>query len=189
MDEKDRKIVRQLQRDGRTSYEKLGKIVGFSGVGARKRGEKLLGRGMIKISALLNAKALELNAALVMLETESAQAMRNILERFKDCPRIVHMFTSLGGYNLIALVVAEDQETLQGISMEKCSLRTAEGVRRSEFYPIEEIEYSPYLPVREHLASRSLEIAPCTVDCRSCERYASLKCVRCPATHYYRGSL
>lgn len=189
MDEKDRKIVAQLHRNGRTSYEKLAKIVGFSSVGAKKRVEKLIGKGTIKISALLNAQATRLNAALVMLETESADAMRNILERFRACPRIVHMFTSLGGYNLIALVVAEDQDTLQGISMEKCSLRTAEGVRRSEFYPIGEIHYSPYLPVREHLASRSRTVAPCAVDCRSCERYASLKCVRCPATHYYRGSL
>ncbi|MDH5704301.1 MAG: AsnC family transcriptional regulator [Aigarchaeota archaeon] len=189
MDEKDRKIVRQLQRDGRTSYEKLGKIVGFTSVGAKKRVEKLISKGTIKISALLNIQAVKLNAALIMLETESADAMRKILERFKDCPRIVQMFTSLGGYNLIALVIAEDQDTLQGISMEKCSLRTAEGVRRSEFCPIGEIEYSPYLPVRENLASRSRAVAPCTVDCRSCERYISLKCVRCPATHYYRGPL
>lgn len=189
MDEKDRKIIVQLQRDGRTSYEKLGEIIGFTSVGAKKRVKKLLDKGMIKISALLNAQKMELNAALVMLETESADAMRKILEKFKNCPRIVHMFTSLGGYNLIALVIAEDQDTLQGISIEKCSLRTAEGVRRSEFYPIGEIDYSPYLLIREHLAFKSRAVAPCMVDCRSCERYASLKCVRCPATHYYRGSL
>ena len=71
------------------------------------------------------------------------------------------------GYHLI---VAEDQSTLESISVEKCSLRSGEGIRRSEFYPIGNIHYSPFLPVREYLTHKERITAPCNVDCRTCQR-------------------
>ena len=189
MDEVDRKIISQLQLDGRTTLEELGKITGYTSMGAKKRIDKLLEREVIKVSALLNLRPLNLCAAIVLLEIASADAMQRLLDRFRDCPRVVHIFTTLGGYNLIALVVAEDQDTLESISMEKCSLRSSEGIRRSEFYPIGNIHYSPFLAIREHLTHKEKTISPCNVDCRPCQRYKAKKCVGCPATTYYRGTL
>ena len=189
MDEVDRKIISQLQLDGRTTFEGLGKMIGYTSMGVKKRIDKLLKGEVIKVSALLNLKPLNLCAAIVLLEIESAHAMQRLLERFKDCPRVVHIFTTLGGYNLIALVVAEDQETLESISMEKCSLRSSEGIRRSEFYPIGNVHYSPFLSIREYLTHKERTISPCNVDCGPCQRYKAKKCVGCPTTHYYHGPL
>jgi DNA-binding Lrp family transcriptional regulator len=62
---------------------------------------------------LLNPFSFKLFPAIVLMEMESAEAMQNLLERFKDCPRVVHIFKTIGGYNLIALVVAEDQIPLK----------------------------------------------------------------------------
>jgi DNA-binding Lrp family transcriptional regulator len=126
LDEVDRKIISQLQQDGRTTFEELAKIVGFSSMGVKKRVDRLKERGILKISGLLNIKQLDLHAALVLIEIESSEALERLLKRFKDCPRVVSIFTTLGGYNLIALVVAENQDTLESISMEKCSLRSSE---------------------------------------------------------------
>lgn len=189
MDEVDRKIISQLQRDGRTTFEELGRITGFTSMGAKKRVDRLLEEGVIKISTSLNLKSLNLHAAIVLLEMENADAMQRLLERFRDCPRVVHIFTTLGGYNLIALVVAENQETLESISMEKCSLRSSGGIRRSEFYPIGNIHFSPFLPVREQLTHKERTDAPCNVDCITCSRYQTQNCVGCPATSCYRGTL
>ena len=125
----------------------------------------------------------------MLLEMESVEAMQRLLERFRECPRVVHISTTLGGYNLIALIVAEDQGTLENIPVEKCSLRSGKGIRRPEFYPIGNIYYSPFLPVREHLTHRGRTITPCNVDCRPCQRYRSKECVGCPTTNYYRGPL
>ena len=158
-------------------------------MGAKKRVERLLEKEILKISALVNVKHLDLDAAIVLIEIEGAEAMQRLLERFKECPRVVHIFTTLGGYNIIALVVAEDRDTLESISVEKCSLRSSEGIRRSEFYPIGNIHYSPFLSVREHLVQKERKITPCKVDCRPCDRYKTEKCVGCPATNHYRGSL
>jgi len=189
LDEVDRKIISQLQQDGRTTFEELAKIVGFSSMGVKKRVDRLLERGILKVSSLLNVKQLNLQAAVVLIEIESSEALDRLLQRFKDCPRVVNIFTTLGGYNLIALVVAEDQDTLESISMEKCSLRSSEGIRRSEFYPIGNIHYSPFLPIREHLTHKERTTTPCNVDCRPCNRYKAQKCVGCPTAIYYRGTL
>ena len=189
MDDVDRKIISQLQVNGRTTFEELGKIVGYTSMGVKKRLKKLLEQDVIKVSALINLEPLKLYAAIVLLEMESSEAMQKLLERFKDCPRVVQIFTTLGGYNLIALEVAEDKDTLESISMEKCSLRSSEGIRRSEFYPIGNIYHSPFLPIREHLTHKERTTTPCNVDCRPCNRYKAQKCVGCPTAIYYRGTL
>ncbi|MGB9778701.1 MAG: Lrp/AsnC family transcriptional regulator [Candidatus Bathyarchaeales archaeon] len=189
MDDIDRKIISQLQLDGRATLEKLAEQVGFTSMGVKKRLQRLISQSAIQVSASLNPFFFKLSPAVVLLEMESAEAMQKLLERFKDCPRVIHIFKTIGGYNLIALVIAENQETLESISIEKCSLRSSAGIRRSEFYPIGEIHFSPFLPVREYLAHKERKIAPCNVDCKPCTRYANGKCVGCPTTIHYRGTL
>jgi len=189
MDDIDRKIISQLQVDGRTTFETLGKITGYTSMGAKKRLGKLLESEAIKVSAQLNLKHFNLCSAIVLIETDGPETTHRLLERFEDCPRVVYMFTTIGGYNVIALVVAENQETLESISMEKCSLRSEKGIRRSEFYPIRDVGYSPFMPIRRHLAHKDLPAPPCNVDCKPCGRYKSEQCVGCPATEYYRGHL
>ena len=56
----------------------------------------------------MNPSFFKLYPAVVLLEMESAEAMQRLLERFKDCPRVINIFKTIGGYNLIALVVAEN---------------------------------------------------------------------------------
>jgi len=188
-DKVDRQILSQLVRDGRASYKRLGEVVGYTPMGVKRRVEKLLSQGVIRVSASLNVDALRLYTALIFLEIESGEALDRIMRRFEECPRIVYLFSLLSGYNLAALVIAEDRDTLESESMERCSLRSQEGVRRTEFYPIGEVLYSPYLPIRIDLMHRGLEIAPCGAECGGCSRYQAGKCVGCPATKFYRGPL
>ncbi|MEM1990682.1 MAG: AsnC family transcriptional regulator [Candidatus Bathyarchaeia archaeon] len=189
MDEVDRRIISGLQLNGRATLEELAENIGYTSMGVRKRLQRLLEQGAIKVSALLNPFYFRLFPAIVLLEMESAEAMQNLLDRFMDCPRVVQIFKTLGGYNLIAIVVAEDQNTLESISIEKCSIRSGAGVRRSEFYPVSDIYFSQFLPVREYLTSKKRSAAPCGVDCKPCTRYVGGKCVGCPSTVDYRGIL
>jgi Lrp/AsnC family leucine-responsive transcriptional regulator len=189
LDEIDKKIITQLQADGRTTLEELSKITGFTSMGIKKRLERLIKNEIIKVSALINPSSLKLHPAIVMLEMESAEAMQNVLDRFEECPRVIQIFKTLGGYNLIALVVAETKETLESISMEKCSLRCSKGIRRSEFYPISDTYFSPFFQIRENLAHKEKKVTPCNVECDPCKRYETQKCVGCPTTSHYKGSL
>jgi DNA-binding Lrp family transcriptional regulator len=189
LDDIDKKIIGQLQSDGRATLQDLAKTVGFTSMGTKKRLERLLKKDIVKVSALINPSVLKLHPAIIMLEMESAEAMQELLDRFEECPRVVQIFKTVGGYNLIALVVAETHETLESISMEKCSLRCSRGIRRSEFYPVSDTYFSPFLQIRENLAHKENKVTPCNVECDPCNRYETQKCVGCPTTTYYKGSL
>lgn len=189
MDKIDRIIISQLQKNGRTTLQELARMTGYTSMGVKKRLSKLIENDVIKTSALLNIESLKLSAAIVMLEMESAEAMQVLLDRFRECPRVVHVFKTLGGYNLIVLLVAEDKDTLESESIEKCSIRSGSGIRRSEFYLIGQMHYSPFLNVREHLTHKNRTLTPCGVDCRPCSRFKIGKCVGCPAVRYYTGHL
>jgi len=189
LDDVDWNVIKQLQIDGRKTFRGLGEAVGFTGLGAKKRVVSLMKRRVIKVSALINVEKLNLRLAIILLEVESGEAMRRIIERFRGCPRVINFFTTLGGFNLVALVMAEDQNTLECESMEKCSLRSGDGIRRSEFYPIGSVYYSPFLPLRRRIPSEGGNTTPCGVDCRTCTGFQAQKCVGCPAVDYYEGSL
>jgi len=189
VDKIDKKIIALLQNDGRTTLCDLAEHVGLTSMGTKKRLEKLIKNKIIKVSALINPDTLKLHPAIVMLEMESAETMQDLLDRFEDCPRVIQIFKTMGGYNLIALVVAETHETLESISMEKCSIRCSKGVRRSEFYPISDTFFSPFFQIRENLAKKQRSATPCKVDCEPCNRYETQKCVGCPTSQNYKGSL
>ena len=188
LDHIDWKLIMQLQSEGRTTFKKLGENIGFTSLGAKKRVDKLLQKGVINIAALVNTNALSLRLALIMLEIQSAETMRKIIERYSKCPRVINFFSTMGGYNLIALVMAEDQATLESECMEKCALRSEEGVRRSEVYLIGDVHHS-FLPLRTNALKVKRDTAPCGVQCKDCPSFRDNKCVGCPTLKYYRGSL
>jgi Lrp/AsnC family leucine-responsive transcriptional regulator len=189
MDEIDQKILSKLRVDGRTTLKDLAKITGYTSMGIKKRLSNLLERDVAQISSLLNLESLSMSAAIVMMEMDSTDAIQKLLDRFQKCPRVVYIFRTLGGFNLIGLVVAEDYDTLESISVEKCSLRSGKGIRRSEFYPIGQICYSQFLPIREELTHKNRTRTPCGLHCKPCHRYETEKCVGCPATVFYKGQL
>jgi|WetSurMetagenome_2_1015567.scaffolds.fasta_scaffold04921_8 DNA-binding Lrp family transcriptional regulator len=189
MDEVDKQIVKSLQTDGRATLEEMAKATGFTSMGVKKRLQKLIDQNVVKTQALVNPSATGLLPALVMLEMADPKATQDVLARFQQCPRVVYMFKTMGGFNLIAVVVAENQDTLASISSEECSMRSCPGIRRSEFYPIGETLYAPFLPIRENLATHDKTTAPCGVDCAPCPRFQAKECVGCPATSNYKGTL
>jgi DNA-binding Lrp family transcriptional regulator len=189
LDEIDWKLITQLQTDGRKTFKELGEAIGFTSLGAKKRVDKLLNKKLIHISALVNADTLHLRLALILLEIESAEAMRKIMDRYSNCPRVINFFTTMGGYNLMILVMAEDQNTLESECMEKCALRSGEGIRRSEVYLIGRVHPYPFLPIKADSLREKADITPCGVQCKECPSFINQKCVGCPALSYYRGPL
>ncbi len=188
MDEKDRKLISLLQENGRVSFSKISEVIGLTPMGVKKRYEKLTKEDKVKVKALINVEKLEILTAIVAMELESSEALEKMLNKFKNCPRIIKFFVTTGGYNLFALIFAEDYHSLESVSLEKCSLRSQEGVRRFEMYPIQEVHYEPFLDLKV-VPEKKLKYAPCGVHCGDCKRYEENRCLGCPATVYYRGKL
>ncbi|NLX47383.1 MAG: AsnC family transcriptional regulator [Euryarchaeota archaeon] len=189
MDETDKHIIRMLEKDGRISYEKMGKELGMTGVAVKKRVKRLMDGKTVSICSQLNTRALGYYLNMVLLEVDNEAHMGCITSVFERCPRVISMFKGLGRYNLIALTLAEDRATLESELMGSCSLRSKEGIRRSEVIQLEDALPTPFLSVRSRLATREGEEAPCGVLCGACYRYKEGRCLGCPATRFYRGDL
>jgi Lrp/AsnC family transcriptional regulator for asnA, asnC and gidA len=186
MDEIDKKIISILQKDGRASLSSIGKELGISHVAVSKRLENLYEK-IVKISAGLNAEYLGYRIAIVNAEVETSERLRELIEIFSKCPRIVFLATITGTYNLMTIMVAEDADTLNAI-IEVCSVRAHKGVRRSEAIIGDAPIIPKYLPIKI-IVTKKDEDAPCGINCGKCLRYKEKKCLGCPATKYYRGSL
>jgi Lrp/AsnC family transcriptional regulator for asnA, asnC and gidA len=186
MDTVDKKIIAILQKDGRASLSYIGKELGVSHVAAGRRLENLCEK-LVKVSAGLNAERLGFRVAIVNAEVETPERLRELLDKFSKCPRIVFLTTTTGAYNLMTAMVAEDADTLNAI-IEVCSVRAQKGIRRSEAIIGEAPVIPKYLPIKI-VANKEDEDAPCGINCGKCLRYREKKCLSCPATKYYRGPL
>ena len=186
MDEIDRVIIAALQENGRISLSEIGRRIGLSHVSVRRRLNNL-SKDILKVSAGLNVRKMSFHLAIVSAEVETPKRLREIIRILLNCPRMVFLAKVTGAYNLMAIMIAENMETLNAI-IEHCSVRAYGGIRRSEVVIAESPIIPKYLPVRV-VVDRSSDVAPCGMECGECIRYKQEGCLACPATKYYRGTL
>ena len=129
VDEVDRLIVEQLQQDGRRSFGRIGEAVGLSETGARKRVQRLVDDGTIKIVATISPEALgaKLRATLGLHTTGDMVA---VAEAVAAVPEIDYVVTTVGSFDVLAEVQCEDEAHLLAILNR--SIRAIAGVVRVE---------------------------------------------------------
>lgn len=188
LDNKTRKeILRILVENGRTNLVKIARQLGISHVAVNKHIRQLIDKGLIRIQANINPKKLKLYLVLALLEVDE-EALREIVSKFKECPRIIFLAIMVGGYNIAALMIAENEDVLRCIST-LCAIRVLKGIRRSEIYIITDSMGSEYIPIKLPFP-KNRDKPPCGRECSTCVMYViEKKCSGCPATKYYRGLL
>ncbi len=194
LDNVDKKLISILMEDGRKSLSEIGRSIvkgGMSHVAVSKRLDKLVKgkdneKPLVKISAGVNLERMGMKILFMALETESFEVTDKILKKYKDCPRMLMIAPVTGRYNLFAVMIAEDTFSLESI-LGTCSIRTEEGVRRSETWFGNSPAYPEYMPV--NLSPDKKHKATCARTCADCRRYASGKCVGCPTSTVYKGTI
>ncbi len=188
MDNVDKQLVTLLQQDGRKSLSEIGKKLDMSHVAVSKRLDKLVDGNRIHVTAGVNAEELDVKLLFMGLEVDNIDVAERIKEKYQHCPRLLMLAPVTGSYNLIAIMAAQDTWSLQSI-VGTCSMRTEQGVRRSESW----FGNAPIVPtfLQLQLAPEATNgsKAPCKADCATCKRYIDEKCVGCPPTSVYRGKL
>lgn len=183
LDDKDKEILHLLQENGRMSLSKIGEEIGMSHVAVRKRMKNLQDE-LLQVNPALNFEKLGYRLTLISIEAKDDEVRDELVETFQDCPRTILLLKTTGEYNLLAVMLAENQN-VQESQMGQCAIRTHPGIRRSEInigeVPIKpkNIQYAPPL--------ENKKTAPCGENCDQCQRYLEEKCLGCPATKHYRG--
>ena len=112
IDALDREIIALLQLDGRTSNVDIARDIGVAEATVRKRIERLLQDGVIRVAAIPDMDKLGLEVeAMIMLKVDLGQAMR-IGEQLAAMPEVRSIRYTTGEYDIIMEVVLPSNDDL-----------------------------------------------------------------------------
>jgi DNA-binding Lrp family transcriptional regulator len=120
LDDTDRSIIRELQRDGRISYADLAPLAGLSAPATRQRVQRLMDSGLLQVVAVTDPLALGL-PVMAMVGINVDGDIRDVAERIAEVRQLLDFPASVLAVKLLG-------ETLGGHGF--ASLVAAHGVRR-----------------------------------------------------------
>jgi Lrp/AsnC family transcriptional regulator for asnA, asnC and gidA len=131
LDEVSRKIIGQLQQDGRRSYAAIAKVVGLSEAAVRQRVQKLLDAGVMQIVAVTDPLRVGFRRqAMIGLKVEGD--LRLVADTLGTIPEVDYVVVCAGSLDLLVEVVCEDDEDLFRLMND--TIRTIPGVRATESF-------------------------------------------------------
>jgi Lrp/AsnC family transcriptional regulator, regulator for asnA, asnC and gidA len=129
-DEFDRQIIALLQRDGRLSNVEIARSLGLAEGTVRKRLDRLLSEGIIRIMAVAEPGPLGLTASVIIgIQTDLGQ-MSEVAQRLAAVPEVHCVNIVTGTYDVMIEAVLPSGEHLLSFLIDKIS--TIPGVKRTE---------------------------------------------------------
>ncbi|WP_262365509.1 Lrp/AsnC family transcriptional regulator [Gordonia sp. OPL2] len=123
LDATAKKIIEELQADGRSSYASIGKAVGLSEAAVRNRVQRLSESGLLQIVAVTDPLKLGFSRqALIGIRcTGDTEALA---EQLSACPEIDYVVLTAGSFDILIEVVCEDDDHLLRILNQKVRTHT-----------------------------------------------------------------
>jgi Lrp/AsnC family transcriptional regulator for asnA, asnC and gidA len=131
LDDTNKRIIEQLQHDGRMSYAALAKIVGLSEAAVRQRVQRLLDSGVMQIVAVTDPLTLGF-ARQVMVGIKVEGDLRRVATALAAIPEVDYVVICAGGYDLLAELVCTDDEHL--LHLLNDAIRAIPGVQTTETF-------------------------------------------------------
>jgi Lrp/AsnC family transcriptional regulator for asnA, asnC and gidA len=131
LDEISRKIIEQLQQDGRRSYAAITKVVGLSEAAVRQRVQKLLDAGVMQIVAVTDPLRVGFRRQ-AMMGVKVEGDLRMVADKLATIPEVDYVVVCAGSFDLLVEVVCEDDEDLFRLMND--TIRTIPGVRGTESF-------------------------------------------------------
>ena len=111
LDDVNKRIIDQLQRDGRMSYATLAKQIGLSEAAARQRVQRMLDTGVMQIVAVTDPLTLGFRRQ-VMIGMKVEGDMRTVADKLAAIAEVDYVVVCAGGYDMLAEMVCTDDEHL-----------------------------------------------------------------------------
>ena len=131
LDDVSKKIIEQLQKDGRKSYAEIGKVVGLSEAAVRQRVQKLTESGVMQIVAVTDPLRLGFSRQ-AMIGIKCSGDTSDIAETLSQIPSIDYVVLTAGSFDIMVEVVCEDDDHL--IALLNQRIRNIPGVVSSETF-------------------------------------------------------
>jgi Lrp/AsnC family transcriptional regulator for asnA, asnC and gidA len=131
LDDVSKKIVEQLQVDGRRSYAEIGKAVGLSEAAVRQRVQKLTDAGVMQVVAVTDPMQLGFFRQ-AMIGIRATGDTRVIAERLSAIAAVDYVVLTAGTFDILAEVVCENDDEL--IALLNSEIRSIDGVLSTETF-------------------------------------------------------
>jgi Lrp/AsnC family transcriptional regulator for asnA, asnC and gidA len=131
LDDVSKRIIEQLQQDGRRSYAAIGKVVGLSEAAVRQRVQRLIDGGVMQVVAVTDP--LELGfARQAMVGVRVNGPMEPVADALVELEEVDYVVVTAGSYDLLVEVVCESDEHLLEVISSK--IRRINGVVATETF-------------------------------------------------------
>ena len=114
LDEISKRIIEQLQQDGRQSYAAIGKAVGLSEAAIRQRVQRLQEQGVLQIVAVTDPLTLGFSRQ-AMIAVKCEGDMQLIADALASIEEIDYVVLTAGSFDVLCEVVCEDDDHLLDI--------------------------------------------------------------------------
>ncbi|MET0956005.1 MAG: Lrp/AsnC family transcriptional regulator [Cryobacterium sp.] len=131
LDEVSKKIIEQLQVDGRRSYAEIGKAVGLSEAAVRQRVQKLTEAGVMQVVAVTDPMQLGFYRQ-AMIGIRATGDTRVLADQLAAIPAVDYVVLTAGSFDILAEVVCENDDEL--IALLNSQIRNLEGVSSTETF-------------------------------------------------------
>jgi len=182
MDELDKKIVALFQKDPTMSQKELAEKIGISQPSISARLRKLKEYGILSPCIGVSYKKAKLHMAKVDIDARDSNSILNIIRK---CPYLWNAFLVSGKYNLTLFLIGEDISTLQSIVDSK--IRPDPNVKDIDFSIVISPEKDFVLSIE--FSVPKAETSPCGAVCSECSQYRTERCLGCPYTPFYKGTV
>ena len=111
LDDISKRIIEQLQVDGRQSYAAIGKAVGLSEAAVRQRVQRLQDAGVMQIDAVTDPLTLGFRRQ-AMIGLKSDGDLEKVADDLASMTEIDYVVITAGSFDLLLEVVCEDDDHL-----------------------------------------------------------------------------
>jgi Lrp/AsnC family transcriptional regulator, regulator for asnA, asnC and gidA len=131
LDAVSKRIIEQLQEDGRRSYAAIARAVGLSEAATRQRVQRMIDEGIVQIAAVTDPAAIGFHRmALLGINVEGD--IRNVADKLGDLPEAEYVVICAGRFDLLVELICENDDHL--LHTIDDSIRTIPGVRSAEAF-------------------------------------------------------
>ena len=142
LDDVSKRIIEQLQQDGRRSYAAIGKVVGLSEAAVRQRVQRLVDHGVMQVVAVTDPLQLGF-ARQAMVGIRCRGELEVVAEALGELQEVDYVVITAGSYDLLVEVVAEsDDHLLELISMKIRSIPNVESTETFMYLKLQKQTYS-----------------------------------------------
>lgn len=126
-----KRIIEQLQQDGRRSYAAIARAVGLSEAAVRQRVQRLLDERIIQIAAVTDPLAIGFHR-MALLGVKVEGEIRGVAEKLSSLEEAEYVVICGGQFDILVELICEDDEHL--LRTIDDSVRTIPGVTSTESF-------------------------------------------------------